>query len=509
MAEVFDWLQPVPFWETDVVPEGGELIRPVLLEFQSDSFMDDFLAEATSGRMVDWQKLEARVIAPSNGSGLRLYQPAHERYYLVCASLCCRQPGFPDRDVRRAEGESIFFVLRKVDASGSEYGWNVEGKTKSWQPVGAKALTPKEERLPLFSSVCVGGRSVAYGYIPVASRDTYSQPVTITDPDPANERLRLLGQFEENIVRSLDNLAARLTNLPASSTSDGQRIRELWEQISLFLLSDLADILRDTLPAIYGVLAENKPETTLTNEEKSLLNALKAAPVTEMGANNGETARTAVETLKKVIEVEGAINALSGNEALPVRYRISPSAWQVSSLRGKFASALEHRSAQPPVQAEITQIPKLTSENGETFFLRCVYERPCDPPFASRLRISERTYFFSMAPFFDTNAPARQIRIEMPTDVSLASIRKFRKGVGFMLSNALRNKMDMVKPEILKGDSPNAEGTWSLGMLCSFSLQIIFICAFILLIIIAIVLNIVFWWMPFFRICLPIPKKGD
>ena len=29
-----------------------------------------------------------------------------------------------------------------------------------------------------------------------------------------------------------------------------------------------------------------------------------------------------------------------------------------------------------------------------------------------------------------------------------------------------------------------------------------------LLFVLVFVLNIVFWWVPFFRICLPIPKKG-
>ena len=54
MLELFDWLRPVPFWEGGTTTEGGQdLIRPVLLEFDSDSFMDDFLAEATSCRNAD------------------------------------------------------------------------------------------------------------------------------------------------------------------------------------------------------------------------------------------------------------------------------------------------------------------------------------------------------------------------------------------------------------------------------------------------------------------------
>ena len=44
-------------------------------------------------------------------------------------------------------------------------------------------------------------------------------------------------------------------------------------------------------------------------------------------------------------------------------------------------------------------------------------------------------------------------------------------------------------------------------MICQLSIPIITICALILLLIIVALLNIVFWWMPFFRICLPIVES--
>jgi hypothetical protein len=49
---------------------------------------------------------------------------------------------------------------------------------------------------------------------------------------------------------------------------------------------------------------------------------------------------------------------------------------------------------------------------------------------------------------------------------------------------------------------------WELGMICTFSIQIITLIAFVVMFIFAILLNIVFWWMAFLKICLPIPKKA-
>ncbi len=51
------------------------------------------------------------------------------------------------------------------------------------------------------------------------------------------------------------------------------------------------------------------------------------------------------------------------------------------------------------------------------------------------------------------------------------------------------------------------EERFDLGVLCQFSIPIITICALIVLMIIVCLLNIVFFWMPFFRICLPDPAE--
>lgn len=503
MAEIFDWLKPAPFWEKGgAITDSADLIRPALLEFRTDRFMDDFLAEATSGRDSDWQQLQSQTAIPG-AKPLRLYQPAHMRYYLLCASLCCREPGFPDRVVRRAQGESIFFVLRKVNAQGQEYGWSVEGTSKAWQAVEGSALAANEERLPLFTTAPCCGRSVVYGYVPVASRDTYKQAVPITDPNPALEQQQRLAQFDENITRTLAQL---VTGTPPEA---------IFEQLSLFLLSDLSDFFQSYLPNVYTALRDNHA-ITAPGVEKNLYDHLAQMKVQIAGSNGVFQDRAATEGLNRVIAAQAQIALLSGGDPLPLMVKLKlDTTWfqnsHATDLRA-FVQAAMPTPVSDPTRTQETDLPKLTVAEGERFLIRCVYERPCDAPFPPRLRISQPTYLFDMAPFFDTDAPARPIRIEMPTDVSIAAMRKFQKGVGFSLSNAMRNKMNMVtgnEKKLLTDGTAGSEGTWGLGMICSFSLQIVFIVAFMLLLIFVFVLNIVFWWLPFFRICLPIPKKGN
>jgi hypothetical protein len=47
-----------------------------------------------------------------------------------------------------------------------------------------------------------------------------------------------------------------------------------------------------------------------------------------------------------------------------------------------------------------------------------------------------------------------------------------------------------------------------IGMVCSFSIPIITICALIVLFLFLALLNLVFFWLPFVRICLPVPIKA-
>jgi hypothetical protein len=56
---------------------------------------------------------------------------------------------------------------------------------------------------------------------------------------------------------------------------------------------------------------------------------------------------------------------------------------------------------------------------------------------------------------------------------------------------------------------PTGDPGWTLGMICSFSIPIITLCAFIVLMIFIQLLNIVFWWLPFLKICLPIPVRSE
>jgi hypothetical protein len=94
-------------------------------------------------------------------------------------------------------------------------------------------------------------------------------------------------------------------------------------------------------------------------------------------------------------------------------------------------------------------------------------------------------------------------------DITDPAVRNALKpGVAFEVPQALAKFLNQDLTKVLSGAKPGDGTDLGFGMLCSFSIPIITICAFVLLSIILALLNIVFWWLPFVKICLPIPKRG-
>ena len=163
----------------------------------------------------------------------------------------------------------------------------------------------------------------------------------------------------------------------------------------------------------------------------------------------------------------------------------------------------ETAAAVTAVTAPPLSPPSRTS--GAVYVARFVYERPrCHPPL--RLTISRPTEPFLLAHFYDPDAPFREHRVVLPVDTSLSGLRKFPRAVTLDVSAQLRKQVDRIQAiklaDLDNGDIP-AEKPIDLGMVCSMSIPIITICALVLLMIIVSLLNIVFFWIPLFKICLP------
>lgn len=566
------WVKPAPLWASQDIPLG----QPWLAEFDGDRFLPDFLdlmASQTPADLASNTHTPKLTILDDGKPHLKLYQPLHSRYYLVTGSLVCRKLGLPDRSVERKNGEKTSFVLRRLiidsnNAVNAEYGWVKDSTVPSggsWQLVGSNSLLKNEERQPMHpvktcatlplttgiipapvgQTIC-DQRTVYYGYIPVASREKYLMPIA----DPIGTLQKVIDAGGSGDPR-LDDLSTRVIEPWLSFYMPNNPPVEQQDSISFYLLLDMLDFLQNNLKSVFDALGTggsglNSPDhakrKALFTELKSiiknkhqagttdasdvflsdLLNGLKSYLPLVQSQQGNEPANLSTYNLHAAQHDENHDATHRSWKDVDAAYlRLPPSPPDTAPAEGPFYTLFrnaldeekqERKNNNKPwltVPDEVKDILKDDPPNGDTYCLRLVYEH--DPCAAV---VSDQSNTFTFAKAVDPDAPARHIRIELPS-IKLKDLRKFKRGVGIQSScemNKLTNQLmsmaglDGIKKLTTPKPCDGGSGGIDIGWICSFSLQILFIIAFILMFIFLIVLNIVFWWIAFFRICFPIPK---
>jgi hypothetical protein len=503
------WLTAAPLWSpllADDEPSPGaieRMHRPALLRLASDDFMDE-LSATLAGDPIGLTELEARpksFRAPPPGASatyeppidhLKLYQPAHGHFNLVAATLVCRVGGLPDKAVDAAAEEVVAFVLRRVAGTG-ELAWN--GTT--WTPAAAvTALAAGETQYPMFPLAYASGgraRRLFLGLIPTASSDSFKSGGAVSYAPQPGDRV---GPPPDRRVEDLERIVVdQLTAIDLRPASDDL------VDVSRFLLLDLGAFLQQFIDPLWNaVQSRQRPAAGVLQSAYDLLHDTYA-----------DTTRglSWLDALNGVWAERLAIWGEPGEPAPAFLVNLSTSAMSPAALNTAVASALPARTAAEQQEPQTPfEAPKLDPRPGVRYVVRCVYRRPSCGPLHPDV-VSDASTPFAIAGFFDLDAPARPIHIVLPLDTSIAGLRKSPKNVRILLSNELRGQLGRIKDakkaleaQIDEGDSVD------LGMICSFSIPIITICALLVLMIFLILLNIVFWWLPFFRICFPIPVKG-
>lgn len=487
----------------------------------------------------------------------KFFQPVHLRFYLVAASLVCRIPGLPDHQVKANEGERTSFVLRRlrpkpnvtgVDLSvfnpltTDEYAW-LGGGNGGWSKVTASGLANGEEKLPMsaFQFGTNGSRRRLFtGLIPASRRQTYVGGKEIPAASqgggqaaPADDPRKI--DFQRLVLDPWVELVDYMTSLKNSTTRPLQAALDQAHmgiaQGSAFILIDFANYLQQNLPLIWNAVNDSTQAAKLKPNQRAFYDqfGLLLGNLPPAGQTIPLSSSTLTDALKSAKSHEDDFEAavLPSNQppGFPAGYAgpmltdtIDTSNAQLASLiqRGSdptqprqlqvlAEAALDEVGQAPPITVPLPPIKPENPQGDDWYIVRCVYEQPqCGlqaPPL-----MSDPSRPFQLASYFDPDAPARLIQVALPVDTTPAALRKYNKGVAFMISDQLGKQMSRVKglKQLMDGDLGDPNG-FGLGMICSFSIPIITICAFIVLMIFLVLLNIIFWWLPFFRICFPLP----
>lgn len=542
---VTQWKEPALTWN-GTVPEDG---RASILEIRSDQFIPDFLQAMGSKDPAGYFNKHRIDDDFTTGNPLKLFQPLHGCYYLVTASLVCRQLGLPDKAVNRTEGESVFFVIRRKSGSDEE-AWVPNENGGSWKVLkGNKALTlaEGEERLPMHPvKICPQPetpqsaftdnveRDLYYGYIPAGNRDKYKDTagrVIPAESDPAVFANNFISDAEEEyaseeysfrkdvfyrrVYLPWDSLRKNLTLDDDGNVALKAEFGTNAQTEQLYVILELGEFLQNHLPTVWTAL-ETGNTASLPTAMKDLYDQLTIHLEVESDGSD--------EPLADVISAyKGYFSLLRGEGNIPTTdfdFR-NFSKGNLDTLQDHVEDAVDVENE--PIQvsggesSELVQLiknqvqPRPETGAEPIYTIRMVYDYAPNDPFCPPIVSPLPTRPFRLTKFFDPDAPARLVRLEAPS-IKPRDLRKYARGVGIEMSPELHKLASC-----MSGDDADAvinsiencdDGGFSIQMVCTFSIQIIFLVAFIVMFIFLISLNFIFGWLAYLRICLPIPTKS-
>jgi hypothetical protein len=389
MKETLQWTSPSPLWPfaagtTNAGTRRDILRRPAILRFAADTFMEDAISLLATDPMrlhdlvavpETWRGPSAEGDPPkpiplfarsmnrlglaakrpdsttlvSGGKGIssllkvagaaqprkfKLYQPAHQRHYLVTSSLVCGRAGLPDHAVNPGRQERVTFVLRRMFPPGSlninaalpefdantweEYAFVTNAGGNSWKRISREKqrdggiLIEGEDQLPLFgmnySEDDGRPRRLFAGLVPVGKREAYmagmfqheaGDPAPVVTPQsPIDPRMhlfwsqvtepwkKLLEQGDGNRMKNGTKVPDDPTDTPTvkvlTGPSLGKTLKIAREQIqtgSWYILLDFANLLSEQIPRVWKTLS-GQPlganEPPINGNETALISAITA-----------------------------------------------------------------------------------------------------------------------------------------------------------------------------------------------------------------------------------------
>lgn len=461
-------------------------------------------------------------------NSLKLFQPVHRTFNLALLEVFCQTPGSPRLDpakidsaglvIRRVrpntnllEGRSLP-AARSSDPNGSSLlplgqreGWvQVDRRLRGWVSLAAEAedLDPDPTRRrqlstgngaidrrlrslpqgmgevytervsPLFVAPPdisqATQRTILYGVVPVSSAEVSEA----TAPQPYEldfVKSHLSTYFKANASpRSVPGANQWLTSESAKDTQTFGDFTKVLQQLLIEL-----DAFGDTPQAVQLFTVLNQLALPYSDgSTKPAGEALKE--LTQVLVNRDSTARMPSQWPPVTLAQEEAI-ANAAKAALDAR---------LASLMPN-----QGRYEDPNARYQLRAFVRVRREDG------------CPP----QLVWSQYSEPFAIAPWYE-NGKAPPVQIALP-NVTRATAKQFKPNVAFAVPPDLFNFLQGNDPKEVVNGNGKPGGTLDLQWICGFNIPILTFCAFIVLSLFLQLLNIVFWWLAFIKICIPFPRR--
>ena len=492
----------------------GVRLPPTILRLDRPDFVPHLLSELQSAQ--GRARLETAVQdRPDPQIPVKLEQPVHRAFNLVLADALCLVPGEPRVDPGKIESAGL--VIRREGAAGLE-GWlKRDGRALGWQPLpggvgdadssydpdperrrarklGANARLLRrldslpgeadmlaEDTAPLFKAppevAKAIGRTLLYGFLPVSSierQDTDPPPPPFSESDVATRVPALL---------RADRAAADVPPVGTNVSQAQVRPEALPETGGVRALVDGLNYMAQEAGAFTG-----EPYTA------SLAVVLRAVPLSGADQDN------LFDLLARAyaVLIERRENAGASVVAMPDAWpKLSEATFEqlVEAVHGAMVARWQRLA---PAAARFDQAD---ARYQVRCFIRVDPGDGCPP----RIVWSPPSPAFTIKPWYESG-DAPPIQIELPA-LTPERMRDLKPNVAFKVPLEIQQFMDKINLQgLLDGEAKKKAGI-KFGMICGFSIPLITICAFIVLQIFLVLLHIVFFWLPFIRICIPFPAS--
>jgi hypothetical protein len=180
-----------------------------------------------------------------------------------------------------------------------------------------------------------------------------------------------------------------------------------------------------------------------------------------------------------------------------------PTGWSVS---GQAAGAILQaiKGALAKKTAAMTPQTGRFDEPGRLYRVQAFVRAKDTPQCAPRIVWTQPSGAFQIAAWYEAgNQPP--VLIPLPDPTAPGALKSFKPNVSFGVPAALQRAMQSSNMNSLMNGGSSSGGGLTVDWICSFSIPIVTICAFFMLNIFLSLLNIIFFWLPFVKICIPIP----
>ena len=459
-----------------------------------------------------------------------LYQPVQRMANVALAELSCCVAGDPRLDPTKVLSAGM--VVRRVQRvngvdllSGPPSAWvSFPDGTSRWQaldgsqedddPVPAlrpqpfsgqtgldKLLTAQalasastEATTPVFMAtpeICEAlGRTVAYGLVPTAS----SEASDASQPSPQYDSATLASSLT-TLLQAGDHNAPQAGQYVDYTLMSDENARNSGKSDFLTFSATLR-MLHGEFGAFDGSAAAQQLLNILNGHNVTFVTISGMSSVTYT-RGMGDFYSDAKE---KLFDYDP-----NADPPQAVPQLLMPVAWESftqddqDQIVSQFILVLQARSAK--VLAPRGRFQDRTRLYKLRVFFRVKPHAPSCPPM---LVWSEYSQPFRIAAWYE--GPGRltaPVPLPDPTRAFLGSAKpncSFAVPAGLM--NAMQNSS---MKKLMDGSNGGGGGGIKLDWICGFNIPLITICAFFVLNIFLILLNIIFWWLPFIKICIPFP----